>query len=111
VEEVIWTLILKTDGTSRMSNHESMPSLEFFRAAVGGYIEVVPYLSTLVRGGAVERCIAYCNEEGKLQGSPINMAAMVLWGDAQARAGVEVRDVLCGDVVIFWGDPEDMAEA
>lgn len=67
---------------------------EALSSIVGGYIEYV-YVTDGVH--------AYCNEEGKLQGLPVNLEATRLAG----RLGV---DLLVG-TVIFLGDDGEGNEA
>jgi len=72
--------ILKVDGTTEQMGQN--PSLEELQAAVGGYIEMVRTINGYM----------YCNEEGKLLGLPMNLAAtnMLLFDD-----------VVVGDVVVM----------
>jgi len=89
--------LLKVDGTIEQMGWN--PSLEELQAAVGGYIE-------MVRTNNVG--YLYCNEEGKLLGLPVNMAATTM---------IEHDDVIRGDVVVMELDEEkeeedeDMSEA
>jgi len=69
--------------------------LKTFQEIVGGYIEGV----SPVRGTV--RWHAYCNEEGKLQGLPINRIAT----NIAVAAGWTTTDLLVGPVV-FLGDVE-----
>lgn len=69
------------------------PTLRDLQNAVGGLIEGVPMDD--------ESFTAFCNEEGKLEGLPVNHAATRFTG---------IRgDVLMGDVVII-GPPDDEGE-
>jgi hypothetical protein len=77
------------------------PELKTLQKLVGGYIEVVPHFKTLYG----KPCVAYCNEEGKLNGLPINHGATALWA-AALGASVKLHDVLAGTVVVLTGDPE-----
>lgn len=102
------------------------PELGFWQAAVGGWIEFVPNLTTIELGGAIVPCAAFCNEEGKLQSLPINHPATVLWDRALRRVKDEagarlypngifgadgrVVDVLMGPIAVVCGDDEFMAE-
>ena len=78
--------LLKVDGTIEQMGWK--PSLEELQAAVGGYIE-------MVRTNNVG--YLYCNEEGKLLGLPVNMAATTM---------IEHDDVIRGDVVVMELDEE-----
>ena len=85
------------------------PALKVLQDAVGGYIEAVPGFNCLERGGKVIRCVAYCNEEGKLHGLAPNHAATRLW-DRALPAGLRpsLADVLVGPIVILFGDRDFM---
>lgn len=63
-------------------------SLEELQGFVGGYIELVPDLTGKRKG----KEIVYCNEEGKLEGLPLNREATLKY----APPG----DVLVGDVIV-----------
>ena len=78
--------LLKVDGTIEQMGWK--PSLEELQAAVGGYIE-------MVRTNNVG--YMYCNEEGKLLGLPVNIAATTM---------IEHDDVIRGDVVVMELDEE-----
>ncbi len=53
------------------------PELEDMRAKIGGgYIQVVPEWSQLPDG---RKCVAFCDEDGKMKGLPLNNAATALW--------------------------------
>ncbi|MGH3497428.1 MAG: DUF3846 domain-containing protein [Nocardioidaceae bacterium] len=75
-------LIIDADETILADVRPIVPDLHTLHALVGGYIEGV--------ADTWGTWIAYCNEEGKLLGLPVNV-----------RAG----DVLCGPVV-FLGPPD-----
>ena len=79
--------LLKVDGTIEQMGWN--PSLEELQAAVGGYIE-------MVRTNNVG--YLYCNEEGKLLGLPVNMAATTM---------IEHDDVIRGDVVVMEEGEEE----
>ena len=68
------------------------PELEFLQQAVGGWIEHV-YVKEL-DGTGID---CFCNEEGKLQGLPVNFPATRL---------VEPYGMLVGDVVFVASDDE-----
>lgn len=79
--------------------HGSCP-LEKLQRAVGGYIETVERW-TEYEG---HRAVVFCNEDGKLDGLPVNELATRLWHEAYPDAG----DTLVGDVVVATGDNEFM---
>lgn len=75
------------------------PSLDDLRAFVGGYIETVPRFAQLDG----QYCVVFCNEEGKLNGLPVNVMATRAWAKA---AGMPLDDVLVGPVAICMGTDE-----
>lgn len=87
---------IKPDGERTVVTLDRAATLDDLRAAIGGgYIEFVPYLERFegVRAQAI------CDEEGKLNGLPLNAIATKYW-PASIRAG----DVLVGDVCFITGD-------
>jgi hypothetical protein len=100
--------IVPVDPTAPVSSKElaGVPRLEALKAGIGGgYIEVVPYF-TRYRG---ERCVAFCDEDGKLHGLPVNRVATALWY-AQLTEPLALRDYLVGPIVIVTGDRELLEE-
>jgi len=92
------TLVVHTDGSHEVTQVEDQ--LTALQAAIGGgWIEGV--------SSAIDAdWHAYCDEEGKLKGLPMNLVATTL---AHALGWI-ADDVLVGDV-IFLGNGEDGAEA
>lgn len=94
-------------------------TLKVLQGAVGGHIELVGGFDTIEHDGDVRECAAFCNEEGKLEGLPINGIATVLWDRALKRQGgtglwqhgekTAPADVLVGSVIVVYGDAEFMA--
>ena len=80
----------------------AIPSLEKLQEGVGGSIEIIPHFKTILS----RSCVAFCNEEGKLNGLPLNQAANMLW---RSNAGHALHDFLCGPVVIIVGSPSFLA--
>lgn len=87
---------------------DAVPTLEQLKSAVGdGYIEVVPRFTTILWGGAIERCVVFCNEHGKLNGMELNTHATVLWYLALQAQGVDsCHDHLFGPVAVIIGDDD-----
>ncbi|MBO0716444.1 MAG: DUF3846 domain-containing protein [Rhizobiales bacterium] len=92
-----------------------VPTLEELQEVVGGDIEAVQGFLSVQFGTATVRCVALCNENGKHEHLPINMAATLAWERALRRIGIELRDVsgapkewLVGTVVVLFGDREFM---
>jgi hypothetical protein len=96
------TTIIRVDGSAKHEEHTSMPGLEFWQKAVGGHIEMVPYW----RKAHGEECVVFCNEEGKMNGLPVNTVATEMWKRASKNP---VDDYLVGDIVMVTGDAEFMA--
>lgn len=73
--------------------------LPLLQKAVGGYIEVIPGFVKF----RDEECVAFCNEEGKLNGLPYNDVATMLW---HGQFSFPVNDILVGNVIVITGDEE-----
>lgn len=99
------SLIIRADGTIERAEHDSAPDLDFLQQAVGGFIETVPYFETITINGITHPCVAFCNEEGKLENRPYNTIATQHWYHAMRRAS---NDYLVGSVIILYGDDEFM---
>lgn len=113
---MIGTMVVVTPANQRVQDFNRAIALEDLTEAVGGHIEVVPHFNTFGYRGTVMKCVAFCNEEGKLNGLPVNPLANVLWERALNRAGNSLyppagkvpADVLVGDIAIVFGDREFM---
>ena len=88
--------IIRSDGSILQTELDLSPALETLQAAVGGYIELIPFFDRY----AGSDCIAYCNETGKIDGLPHNAVAQTLWG--------HTFDNLVGDIAVLTGDDEFM---
>ena len=88
--------IIHIDGHLSISKLDEGNEFDELQKAVGGYIESIPYFE-LFNGIP---CEAYCNEEGKLDGLPVNHAATSLWEEQVPGA----RDLFAGDRLILTGD-------
>jgi hypothetical protein len=111
------------------------PGLGQLQKAVDGYIEIVSTFDTveltvtlctymdeasvlrllpLTRSDInPQRCIAFCNEDGKPEGRAFNVVATQLWAQALVRngqkkplpqGGVAMDDFLVGPVALLIGD-------
>jgi hypothetical protein len=102
--------IIPVSGPIREIELTEPVPLKLLQEAVGGYIEAVPYFSTYEG----EPCVAFCNENGKLDGLSLNIRATEAWdigmGGPLARGGRAMSDVLVGDVIIITGDVEMLEE-
>lgn len=88
-------LIIKTDDSVEVV--ETNADLDWLQSTVGGYIEHF--------SGSGD-WHGYCNEEGKIQGLPINVLATYF----AVRMGWSTGDILAGNVV-FLGNGEEGDEA
>ncbi|AMB48333.1 hypothetical protein [Methylobacterium sp. AMS5] len=110
------------------------PYLGQLQKAVDGYIEPVASFDTIELDIALltyadeasvrklmpqpiitepQACRCFCNEDGKVEGRPVNMIATKLWASAMLRSGLVTRqpnglvamsDVLVGSVALLIGD-------
>jgi hypothetical protein len=118
----------------RPNNHEPearafthAPDIGDLKDAIGGgWLEAVPGFASIEHDGALQRCVAFCDEEGKLdyrssgkaasKPDPVNSLATVLWDKALRRAthpglmnrGGLLADHLRGDICVLYGDDEFM---
>jgi hypothetical protein len=93
-------IILKANGSVASASLDGPPSLDVLQTAVGGSIETVPYFD---KYNGVS-CVAFCNEEGKLDGLALNRQATQAW--REVTGGRLTHDVLVGDIAIIQGDDD-----
>lgn len=96
--------IIRPDGTGSSRELSAAPELEELQEAVEGYIELVPFFTVFRK----EECVAFCNEQGKLEGLGFNESATELWAEAMKFQGFPLNDVIMGPIVIITGDDELM---
>lgn len=94
-----YLIAVHPDGKVDKKEIKRVPHLDQLKEIVGGWIETVPYFNTY-EGSP---CIAFCNEEGKLHGSPFNPFAQTLWLKATKMA---VHDSLVGSIAIVVGSKD-----
>ena len=79
---------------------------------IEGPPEEVPGFTSISQQGVVCRCTAYCAENAKKNGLPVNSTATALWHAALKRQGFDrglrrengsIADWLAGDVVVVFG--------
>jgi hypothetical protein len=99
-------LTISPHGTVKTTPLTAPPDLEALQQTVGGYIEAVPHFKSIEHNGELRKCVAFCNEDGKLQKLAANNQATVLWRAALQRVGVAIDDVLVGTIVVLYGDDE-----
>ena len=82
--------------------------------AVGGYLEVVPHFHSIDYDGAVRKCVALCNEEGKLDRPATDYRTTRRDGYGGKRCSAITAsvapfpDYLVGNIVVLFGDREFM---
>lgn len=103
-------VILRSTGERAVLTVFDPNVLKHLTAAVGGYIEQVPFFTQYQYNPGLKpvKCVAFCNEEGKLLGLPHNAIATHIW-HSQMPDGAKT-DVLVGDVAVVFGDEEFMRE-
>ena len=102
-------LIISPQGSIKTVPLHAVPDLTRLQEEVGGWIENVAGFESIVYRGTTYPCVALCNEEGKLKGMKPNLNATVAWRNALGRIGrPPIADVLCGKVVVIFGDRELM---
>lgn len=100
-------LTIPPSGNFTMTDVDTANIYQLLSKAVAGSIEQVPLFTSINLGNGEKPCVAFCNEEGKLQNLPLNEWATFLW--SQAVNGKHLNDALVGTVVVVWGDREFMA--
>jgi hypothetical protein len=103
-------LVIQTNGEIIETQHDRVPDTTVIHEALGGYLELVPYFTTIDLHGRVYRCVAFCNEHGKMNNLPDNERANIIWQVAQIRLNLYTDDHLVGPIVVLFGDREFMAE-
>lgn len=100
---------ITTDGQVAQRDVTSADILPIVNGIVGGWIEDIPLFSTYLVDGKKVDCVAFCNEEGKLLGLPINVTTTKLWYEHLAPlCKYDLNDVLVGDIAVVFGDKEFM---
>lgn len=100
---IILTLPVMDEITWKKVDHPNI--LKEIQEAVGGHIEAVPYFNKFTWRSKKRDCVAFCNEEGKLKGLPMNRRATLAWCEALKMIPA---DVLVGNIAIVMGDDEFM---
>jgi hypothetical protein len=110
------TALLYRPGSAgpEITEFTASPGLEFLQSCVSGYVEAVPSFASIEYDGKIRPCVTFCNEEGKLDGLPLNQEATLLWDRALRRtrhSGLScpdgtLADVLVGPIVVLIGDEE-----
>lgn len=107
-------LVINPEGAITRTDTDDPDILERSQKAVGGWIEKVPGFNSILYDREVRKCVALCNEEGKLDELPRNTVANRYWTEALKRDfglhGLTSPDpdFLVGSIVIVFGDEEFM---
>lgn len=88
----ISAILIPVEGDVEAMEYDRKDGLKTLQDAVGGWIEAVE---------ADSQTTLWINEEGKLEGLPINKRATLLWWTLMPAA--RGYDVLVGDVVVTGG--------
>ena len=91
-----YATIIKADGTTSRTEYDKPIPLKDLQKAVGGYIQIVPMFEKYKS----KACIAFINEEGKLDDLPLNVHATLLW---ETQVGNLQGDYIVGDMIIVQG--------
>jgi hypothetical protein len=104
--------VIKADGNSATQPVVVTPKYEMIKDGLnGGWLELVP-LFDRYKG---ERCVVFCDEEGRLNGLPRNPIATALWHACIRARGLDPMrvltppdaiDGLVGPIVIISCDEE-----
>ena len=97
------------------------PTVEELRKIIGGYIGIVHGFTSIdIYGeGRATPCVAFCHEDGRRLGLPVNWLATGLLHDALVRKGSRFgvlaesggyEDYLVGVIVVISGDSKLMDE-
>jgi hypothetical protein len=92
---------------------DAEPDFSILESIVGGHLEMVPGFFTIEYNGAVHRCVAFSDVNGKRKGLSLNRMATVLWDSALRREmGIGLirqngtrADHLVGPVAILFANP------
>lgn len=111
-----WSHLYPVEGEIEAAEWTHPPELAVLQKAVEGDIQLVPHFDFYTPpGGMIEyRCIAFCNEKGKVIEMPINLRATEAWHFACLRsigrplilADGRALDVLVGPMIVVWGNRE-----
>ena len=102
-------LIISPQGSIKTVPLHAVPDLTRLQEELGGFLEQVSHFDSIRYRGTTYPCVAFCDEEGKLKGKKPNMHATIAWQAALLIHKLPpIDDVLCGNVVVIFGDRELM---
>lgn len=73
------------------------------RILADGVTQEVPYFT---KYDGRTRGTAYADEEGMLKGKPLNTRAIKAWQESLVSGYDPSRTNLCGDIILYFGDPK-----
>jgi hypothetical protein len=98
--KTIKVAVIPVDGDIEITEWER-PEYQKMKTTVGGWLEAIYPASNVTM---------WCNEEGKIEGLPVNRNATALWYFLQPEAAG--RDTLSGTVIVTGGaDSEGEAKS
>jgi hypothetical protein len=110
-------LKINVDGTIDTTLADTPPTLDKLKEGIGGgYIELVPLFNKIDYNRKIVHCVAFCDEDGKNKGLPLNKTATRLWETALKLVGHpglktpdgRIADYLVGSILVVSGDKEFM---
>ena len=109
------SLLIFTPGEDKPVIEElsAPPRGDRLHEIVDGYLELVPMFNSIKVNGEWRRCVAFCNEHGKLNALPFNTHATAFWLEAIMRDRGDapvIGDYLVGPVAVVMGDDDFMAQ-
>jgi hypothetical protein len=109
---------INVDGSQLITPVKSEPSLEMMKEGIdGGYLEIIPRFNWINYDGVVRKCVAFCDEDGKIKRLPLNKAATIQWDRCLQEQGLpglltpdgqHMIDHLVGPILVVTGDKEFM---
>lgn len=88
--------VIHADGVIERTTTPAKPELSLLQSKVGGLIESVPHWASY--NG--RRAQVWCNEEGRINGLPLNTKATELWLSVLGKGPFSYPPQLFGDVLI-----------
>ena len=103
--------VIPADDSLPITTATGAPGLADYQKAVGGYIETVPDIDAYEGRPAV----LFCNEEGRINGLPLNARATKVWKDAlnfdkRPAGDFWYEPELYGNVIVVEGEDDDEEE-
>ena len=94
--------IVPPDGIITTQNIKGNFDLSILQKIVGGYVDIVPHFNKY----GEDRCIVFCNEDGKMRQLPVNRYATILLYASCWPSNDYHQDHLVGTIAIVAGPRE-----